>query len=114
MYVEKLKYTIWAADTDRAVRFYTDCFDAKPVSQNPHITELAVAGGLISIHGGGEGKKTWTGLTFQVADVVAGTQAVIAAGGKCEKEPKPENDEPPHLAMCEDPEGNQIMLSRAR
>ena len=114
MHVEKLKYTIWAADTDRAVHFYTSCFNAKVESQNPHITELTVAGGLISIHGGGEGKKTWTGLTFQVADVVAGAQAVIAAGGKCEKEPLPENGEPPHLAMCMDPEGNQIMLSRKR
>ena len=114
MRVEKLKYTIWAADTDRAVRFYSDCFDAQIVSQTPHITELDVAGGLISIHGGGEGKKTWTGLTFQVADVVTGAQTVITAGGKCENEPKPENGEAPHLAMCIDPEGNQIMLSRAR
>ena len=80
MRVEKLKYTIWAADCSRAVRFYTDCFGATQVSQNPHITELAVAGGLISIHGGGEGNKTWTGLTFQVADVVAGAQEVVTAG----------------------------------
>ena len=114
MRVEKLKYTIWAADTSRAVRFYTDCFGASQVSHNPHITELAVAGGLISIHGGGEGNKTWTGLTFQVADVVAGAQEVVAAGGTCEREPQPENGEPPHLAMCQDPEGNQFMLSRKR
>ncbi len=63
MRVEKLKYTIWAAEPSRAVRFYIDCFGATQVSQNPHITELAVAGGLISIHGGGEGNNTWTGLT---------------------------------------------------
>ena len=114
MNVEKLKYTIWAADTERAIRFYTNCFNAKVVNQNPHITELDIAGDLISIHGGGEGNQTWTGLTFQVADVVSGAQTIVSEGGKCEKEPQPEDGEPPHLAMCEDPEGNQIMLSRKR
>jgi lactoylglutathione lyase len=114
MNVEKLKYTIWASDSERAARFYTDCFEGQVVRQNPHIIELGVAGSLIAIHGGGEGQRTWTGLTFQVADVVAGAAEVCAAGGKCDKAPEPEAGEPPHLAMCEDTEGNQIMLSRKR
>ena len=114
MQVEKLKYTIWAADAARAAEFYESVFGATLVGQNPHITELSVAGGLIAIHGGGEGKQTWTGLTFQVADVVAGAAEVMAAGGKCDREPQPENGEPPHLAMCEDTDGNQFMLSRSR
>ena len=114
MHVEKLKYTIWAADAERAVNFYQTCFGASVVRQNPHITEIEVAGSLIAIHGGGEGKRTWTGLTFQVADVVVGAAEIVAAGGMCEREPQPEDGEPPHLAMCEDSDGNQIMLSRAR
>ena len=114
MQVEQLKYTIWAADAARAAGFYQTAFGAEIVRQNPHITELAVGGGLIAIHGGGEGKTTWTGLTFQVADVVAGAADVVAAGGRCEREPQPEDGEPPHLAMCEDTDGNQIMLSRKR
>jgi len=114
MHVEKLKYTIWAADAERAARFYQTCFGGTIVRQNPHITEIGIASGLIAIHGGGEGGQTWTGLTFQVADVVTGAAEVVAAGGKCEREPLPEDGEPPHLAMCEDTDGNQIMLSRAR
>ena len=114
MQVEKLKYTIWAADTERAVAFYRSLFSAEVLKQNPHITEIGIAGGIISIHGGGEGKKTWTGLTFQVPDVVAGAAEVRAAGGVCPREPEPEDGEPPHLAMCIDPEGNEIMLTRAR
>ena len=39
---------------------------------------------------------------------------MIAAGGQVSREPKPEGDEPPHLAMCVDTEGNQIMLTRKR
>ena len=114
MQVEKLKYTIWAADSERCASFYQSVFGAKVVRQNPHIIELAIAGGLIAIHGGGEGNQTWTGLTFQIADVVAGAAEVVAAGGKCPREPQPEDGEPPHLAMCEDTDGNQIMLSRQR
>ena len=114
MQVEKLKYTIWAADTERAVRFYQSLFGAEVVKQNPHITELEICGGIISIHGGGEGKKTWTGLTFQVPDVVVGAGEVRAAGGQCPREPEPEDGEPPHLAMCLDTENNEIMLTRAR
>ena len=114
MTVEKLKYTIWAADGDRALNFYSQVFGATLIKRNPHIIELDVAGGIISIHTGGEGKKTWTGLTFQVADVVAGADEVIAAGGQCPETPQPEDGEPPHLAMCLDSENNQIMLTRQR
>jgi len=114
MQIKGLKYTIWAADTDRVVEFYKSVFGAEEVKRNPHITELEIVGGVLSIHGGGEGKKTWTGLTFSVDDVVEGASLVRAAGGKCEKEPQPEDGEPAHLAMCEDTEGNQIMLSRPR
>jgi len=114
MIVEKLKYTIWAFDAERAAAFYSRCFGGYIVRQNPHITEIAIAGGLIAIHGGGEGKRTWTGITLQVADVVAGAAEVVSAGGRCEREPQWEDGEPPHLAMCEDPEGNQFMLSRQR
>lgn len=49
MQVEKLKYTIWAADAERAAKFYQTVFGAGIVRQNPHITELSVAGGLIAI-----------------------------------------------------------------
>ncbi|MEM7699784.1 MAG: VOC family protein, partial [Verrucomicrobiota bacterium] len=49
--VEKLKYTIWAADFDRAAAFYRDVFGAEVTRQNPHVIELSVAGGLIAIHG---------------------------------------------------------------
>lgn len=114
MIVEQLKYTIWACDPERAAAFYTTCFGGQVVRQNPHITEIAIGGGVIAIHGGGEGKRTWTGLTFQVADVVEGAAEVVTAGGRCENAPQWENGEPPHLAMCEDTEGNQIMLSRRR
>ncbi|MEM9016160.1 MAG: VOC family protein [Verrucomicrobiota bacterium] len=112
--VESIKYTIWAANPDRAQQFYEDVFGAQLIKKNPHITELDICGGILSIHSGGEGKKTWTGITMQIPDVVVGAQHVIAAGGQCPREPEPEDGEPPHLAMCIDPEGNEFMLTRKR
>ena len=114
MIVERCKYIIWAADMGRAVTFYTQVFGGRVLRQNDIISEVAIGEGIIGIHGGGEGKRTWTGLSFQVPDVVAGAAEIVAAGGGLVSEPQPEDGEPPHLAMCVDPEGNEIMLTRKR
>jgi lactoylglutathione lyase len=114
MQVERVKYVIWAADVSRAVRFYTELFGGVVGRSNPAITEVELLGSVIGIHSGGEGKRTWTGLSFQVPDVVIGAAEVRAAGGQLTHEPQEENGEPPHLAMCMDPEGNEFMLTRRR
>ena len=114
MLVEKVKYVIWAADMDRAVRFYCGLFAGRIVRQNTVIAEVEILGSTIGIHSGGEGKRTWTGLAFQVPDVIEGAREVVAAGGSLTREPEPEDGQPPHLAMCIDPEGNEFMLTRKR
>ncbi len=114
MNVERLKYVIWAADMRRAVDFYGKVFGGTVLKQNDIISEVAIGGGVIGIHGGGEGKRTWTGLSFQVPDVIAGAAEIVAAGGQLTREPQPEDGELPHLAMCMDPEGNEVMLTRKR
>ena len=114
MNIERVKYVIWAADMDRAIGFYRDLCGGTVLKHNTAIAEVEIKGSVIGIHSGGEGKRTWTGLSFQVPDVIAGAREVVAAGGQLVREPEPENGEPPHLAMCVDPEGNEIMLSRKR
>lgn len=114
MQVERLKYVIWAADMSRAVNFYASVFGGKVLKQNDIISEVEICGGIIGIHGGGEGGRTWTGLSFQVPDVIEGAREIVSAGGQLTREPQPENGEPPHLAMCVDTEGNEIMLTRKR
>jgi predicted enzyme related to lactoylglutathione lyase len=114
MQVERVKYVIWAADMDRAIRFWRDTFGGRVLKHNAVIAEVEIAGAVIGIHSGGEGRRTWTGLSLQVADVIAGGREVAAAGGVLREEPKPENGEPPPLAMCIDPEGNEFMLTRKR
>ena len=114
MKVERLKYVIWAADMKRAVDFYASVFGGRILKQNDIISEVEVCGGVIGIHGGGEGSRTWTGLSFQVPDVIEGAREIVAAGGQLTREPEPEDGQPPHLAMCVDTEGNEIMLTRKR
>jgi len=114
MNVEAVKYIIWAADAERCAKFYREVFGGEVTKQNPHVTEIKVCGNTIGIHGGGEGKRTWTGMSFQVADVVEGAAEIVAAGGELNREPQEEDGEPPHLAMCVDTEGNEIMLTRKR
>lgn len=115
MKIERVKYIIWAKNTPRAVAFYQDVFGGKVTRQNEHIAELDICGSTLAIHSGGEDETTWTGLSFQVEDVIAGGAEVVAAGGLLRHEPMSDNPgEPPHLAMCADPEGNQIMLFRKR
>lgn len=114
MQVEKLKYIIWAADLARAVSFYREVFDAEVTRQSEVMAELVVAGGIIGIHSGGEGKRTWTGLSFQVGDLFAACEVLAGAGGTVLRPPEDTPEEPAHLAMCVDPEGNEIMLTKKR
>jgi predicted enzyme related to lactoylglutathione lyase len=114
MNVELLKYVIWAADMQRAVDFYVKVFGGAVLKRNEIISEVGICGGVIGIHGGGEGKRTWTGMSFQVSDVIAGAAEIVAAGGQLVREPQPEDGEAPHLAMCADTEGNEFMLTRKR
>ena len=114
MKVERVKYIIWAKDMDRAVRFYTTVFDGEVVRKNEVIGEVRVADALIGIHSGGESERTWTGMAFQVSDLFEGCRLVKAQGGEVLREPEDTPEEPAHLAMCIDSEGNEIMLTKAR
>jgi len=114
MHVEKLKYIVWAKDLERAVRFYRDVFEAELVRQSEVMAELRIAGSTLGIHSGGEDERTWTGMSFQIDDLFAGCAALQAAGGKVLREPVDTPEEAAHLAMCADPEGNEIMLTIPR
>jgi lactoylglutathione lyase len=114
MQVEKLKYIIWAKELDRAIQFYAKVFDATIVRESEVMAELSVAGTPIGIHSGGEGKRTWTGMSFQISDLFEGCRLLTAEGGLVIRPPEDTPEEPAHLAMCADTEGNEIMLTKKR
>ncbi|HYY31376.1 MAG TPA: VOC family protein [Chthoniobacterales bacterium] len=105
---------IWAQDLSRAVAFYRQVFQAEVVRESNVMAELVIAGAILGIHGGGQGQRTWTGLNFQVDDLFAACDALTAAGGEVLRPPVDTPEEPAHLAMCVDPDGNEIMITRRR
>jgi predicted enzyme related to lactoylglutathione lyase len=114
MKVELVKYALWAADWRRCLRFYHEMFGGEIRRESEVWSEIVIAGATIGIHGGGEGKRTWTGLSFQVDDLHEGIARLKACGGTLAREPHDTPEDPLHLVMCIDTDGNEFMLTRKR
>lgn len=118
MTVEKVKYTIWANDYQRCLRFYEQLFSGVTSFEMEVWSEIVIAGATIGVHGGGEGdqnsKRTWTGLTFQVHDLRSALQELKTCGGTLVREPADTPEDPLHLANCVDTEGNEFMMTQKR
>ncbi len=114
MKVEKVKYVLWAADWRRCVKFYRELFGGEVGMESEVWSEVVVAGATIGIHGGGEGKRTWTGLSFQLDDLREGIRRLKECGGELTHEPVDTPEDPLHLAMCVDPDGNEFMMTQRR
>lgn len=114
MQVTKVKYALWAADWRRCLYFYRDLFSGSVAMESEVWSEVVIAGATIGIHGGGEGKRTWTGLTFQVDDLRDGIEKLKSHGGILTSEPVDTPEDPLHLAMCADPDGNEFMMTQKR
>lgn len=114
MRVEKFKYIIWGKDLEGLVRFYQRVFAAETTHRSEVMAECLIAGGILAIHGGGDGERTWTGLTFQVDNLFEACDLIGAEGGAVLRPPVDTPEEPAHLAMCVDPSGNEFMVTIAR
>ena len=114
MQVEKVKYVLWAADWQRCLAFYQNLFGGVISFQSEVWSEIVIAGAIIGVHGGGEGKRTWTGLSFQLDDLREGIARLAECGGSLASVPNDTEDDPLHLAMCIDPEGNEFMMTQKR
>jgi predicted enzyme related to lactoylglutathione lyase len=114
MHVEKVKYVLWAADWQRCLKFYRELFGGVVSFESEVWSEIVIAGATLGIHGGGEGQRTWTGLSFQLDDLREGIVRLLECGGALTREPNDTPDDPLHLAMCVDPEGNEFMMTQKR
>ena len=114
MKVQKVKYALWAADWERCLHFYRDLFGGEISFASEVWSEIVIAGATIGIHGGGEGKRTWTGLSFQVDDIRAAITKLKEHGGDLTREPTDTEEDPLHLAMCVDTDGNEFMITCRR
>ncbi len=114
MQVIKVKYAIWAKDMDRALRFYEQLFGGQVTLRTDVWSEIEVCGATIGIHADGENERTWTGLSFQLDDLREGIRRLEECGGALTREPVDTEEDPLHLAMCLDPEGNEFMMTQKR
>lgn len=114
MKVEKVKYVLWAADWQRCLKFYHALFGGEITMESEVWSEIVIENAIIGIHGGGEGKRTWTGLSFQLDDLREGIGHLKECGGELTSEPTDTPEDPLHLAMCIDPDGNEFMMTQKR
>ena len=114
MPVTKTYVMLMVADMTRALKFYTDAFDASVTFDSPHWSEFTVAGATIALHSGGSGAETQTGLGFEVDDLEAAIQQVSDAGGQVTSPPRDRPGEGIRIAEIADTEGNRLSVAELR
>lgn len=110
--IRSVKFMLMAKDMDRAVAFYRDVIGLEVRLAGEHWSELALGDAIIALHAGGDGEYRPTGLSFEVDDIVAACEGVVAGGGKLLRPPEDRPGEPIKLADLADPEGNGFTISQ--
>jgi lactoylglutathione lyase len=109
--VRKTYVMLMVADMTRALKFYTQAFDASVSFDSPHWSEFTVAGATIALHSGGSGTDTQTGLGFEVDDLDAAIQQASDAGGRVTSPPRDRPAEGIRIAEIADTEGNRLSVA---
>lgn len=112
MTLRKIKTLILAQNMDRAVAFYQGVFGMECSLNTPHWSEVTFGGSIIGIHGGGDGTRNQTDLSFEVDNIVAACRIIREHGGRILGEPDKRPGEPIVLATFQDTEGNVLMLTQ--
>ena len=109
---EKVKIMLMAADMKRAVRFYRDVIGLEEVFVSDFWTELRHGDAIIALHGGHDGSRNPTGLSFQFEDVIAKAEAIRLAGATILQPPQQREGEPILLGIYRDAEGNEVFVTQ--
>lgn len=109
---EKVKFMLMAADMRRAVRFYRDVIGLEEVFVSDFWTELRHGDAIIALHGGHDGLRNPTGLSFQFEDVLAKSEAIRQAGAVILQSPGQREGEPILLGIYRDAEGNEVFITQ--
>jgi predicted enzyme related to lactoylglutathione lyase len=108
----KIKTLIMAQNMERAVAFYEQVFGMQCVCQTAQWSELSHGDSIIGLHGGGDGTRNSTDLSFEVDNIVAACRRIRESGGRVVSEPDKRQQEPIVLAIFRDTEGNELMLTQ--
>lgn len=109
---QKVKFMIMAADMKRAVAFYRDVIGLEEIFVSDYWTELRHGDAIVALHGGHDGTRNPTGLSFQYEDVLAMAEKVRLAGATILQPPEQREGEPILLGVFRDAEGNEVFITQ--
>ncbi|MBK8092836.1 MAG: VOC family protein [Verrucomicrobiaceae bacterium] len=109
---EKVKFMLLAADMRRATAFYRDAIGLEEVFVSDFWTELRHGDAIIALHGGHDGQRNPTGLTFQFEDVLQKVDVLTQAGATVLQAPTQRPGDPVLLSILRDPEGNEFFATQ--
>lgn len=109
---QKVKFMLMAADMKRAVAFYRDVIGLDEIFVSDYWTELRYGDAVIALHGGHDGSRNPTGLSFQYEDVLAAAEKIREAGAKILQPPEQREGEPILLGIYRDAEGNEVFITQ--
>ena len=112
MKLEKIKYLLMAQDMQRALTFYNAVFGLTASVESDFWSEMNFGDSIVALHGGGDGSRNSTDLSFQVDNIVAACKLVRDNGGRIVTEPDKRPEEPIVLGTFADTEGNEVMLTQ--
>ena len=112
MKLEKIKYLILAQNMERAIQFYQTVFGLSPTLHGEWWSEITFGDTIVALHGGGDGSRNSTDLSFQVDNIVAALRLIRENGGRIISEPERREGEPIVLATFADTEHNIVMLTQ--
>lgn len=114
--IKKLNYSIvFVSEMKRSIGFYRDILGLGVKFESPHWTEMATEGATVALHHTTDqgpapipGSPGSCQLGFEVPDVKAFHEKVLAKGAKCLRPPKQEDFG--ILALYADPDGLAISI----
>lgn len=109
---EKVKFMLMAADMRRAVAFYRDVIGLEEVFVSDFWTELRHGDAIIALHGGHDGSRNPTGLSFQYEDVLVMAERIAEAGARILQPPQQREGDPVLLGIFRDAEGNEVFITQ--
>ena len=106
---------LWVQDIARATAFYERALGIPVVDRNPHFTRLGLAGTGITLRPSSDKRpirpQTGAELVFQVTDIHATHQRLVAIGVPFDKAPfRWQSECTTWLAAFRDPDGNRLQL----
>lgn len=109
---EKVKFMLMAANMGRAVKFYRDVIGLGEIFVSDFWSEFSFGDAIIALHGGHDGSKNPSGLTFQFEDVFDAANRIEAGGAKIIDTPVQREGEPILLGRYRDREGNEVYITQ--